>query len=122
MTIAANMTATIPIMDLASQKPGRTMATDTVGTSTITALQRMSRALHRNIVTAVVTAVQLVTVAVTVIDRRVRHARIRVPDLPVPWVQEVQRIRRDQEVCRVLRGEKACRAYVILKEIPAHRE
>ena len=51
-----------------------------------------------------------------------RHARIRVSDLPVPWVQEVQGVRRDQEVCRVLREEKACRAYVVLREIPAHRE
>ena len=86
------------------------------------ALQRMSRALHRNITTAIVMAVQLVTAAVTATDRRVRHARIRVSDLPVPWVQEVQGVRRDQEVCRVLREEKACRAYVVLREIPAHRE
>ena len=113
------MTTTIPTVDLMSQKPGRTVAADATGILTITALQRMSRALHRNITTAIVMAVQLVTAAVTATDRRVRHARIRVSD---PWVQEVQGVRRDQEVCRVLREEKACRAYVVLREIPAHRE
>ena len=122
MTITANMTTTIPTVDLMSQKPGRTVAADATGILTITALQRMSRALHRNITTAIVMAVQLVTAAVTATDRRVRHARIRVSDLPVPWVQEVQGVRRDQEVCRGLREEKACRAYVVLREIPAHRE
>lgn len=85
MTITANMTTTIPTVDLMSQKLGRTVAADATGILTITALQRMSKALHRNITTAIVMAVQLVTAAVTATDRRVRHARILVSDLPVPW-------------------------------------
>ena len=81
----------------------------------------MSRALHRNITTAMVTVVLPVTAAVAATVRRVRHARIRELDLPVLWVQEVLGVRRDQEVCRDRREGKACRAYVVRRGIPANR-